>query len=195
MTKAFWLLTDPEEDAIPDKHYSAKGRLSKETLQQLLPIGKYEFYLCGPAGFMQDTYDMLLALGVSDEDIKTEAFGPASLKRKKTKADIIGLANSQPKKAKPSVAETALVEFKTSQVEQVWHKGDGNLLQFAESHGLTPQYGCRGGTCGSCKVKVLQGKISHIGNIAFQIQDNEALLCCAVPAESDGEDHRLVIEV
>lgn len=180
--KALWLLTKPESDAVQGQHYSTKGRLSKDLLQQVLPLGKYDFFLCGPASFMQNTYDLLLSLGVADEDIKTEAFGPSSLKRQKRQSVIVV---QEP-------ADSAVVSFQSSNVEQIWSKEDGNLLEFAESHGLTPEFGCRGGACGSCKVKVLQGKVIHKGDISAEVSENEALLCCALPAKS--EQDKLVIE-
>lgn len=187
--RAIWLLTQPEPDAVQGQHYSAKGRLNKDILQQLLPLGRYDFYLCGPAGFMQDTYDLLLSLGVADTDIKTEAFGPSALKRKKSYAD-----KSQSIAIKEiDVAESAVVTFDNSQVEQVWSKEDGNLLDFAESHGLTPEFGCRGGSCGSCKVNVLNGKVIHQGEPSAEVAEDEALLCCAVPAKSTND--KLVIAV
>ena len=89
----------------------------------------------------------------------------------------------------------AVVEFKDSQVEQAWSPTDGNLLDFAEAHGLTPEFGCRNGTCGSCKVKVLEGKVTHQGKANFEIEDDEALICCSVPANTGQETERLVLQV
>jgi len=52
-------------------------------------------------------------------------------------------------------------------------------LEFAEAHGLTPDYGCRSGQCGACKVKLLKGKVSYPQEISAPIDKDEVLLCCA----------------
>jgi ferredoxin len=158
-------------------------------LQQLLPIGKYNFYVCGPNTFMQDIYDLLTELGIADKQIRTEAFGPASLIRKQPQLGPLAT------KTEAESANIAAVEFKNSQIKQTWTEIDGNLLDFAESHGLAPEFGCRGGSCGSCKVKVLEGEVTHQGKTSFEIENDEALLCCAVPAQTEEKIMRLVLEV
>jgi ferredoxin len=60
---------------------------------------------------------------------------------------------------------------------------------------LTPEFGCRGGSCGSCKVKILQGKVTHNADISAPVEEDEALLCCAMPAKTSEKESRLVIEV
>jgi ferredoxin len=91
------------------------------------------------------------------------------------------------------VAEEAIITFTKSQVEQAWSKGDGNLLEFSEAHGLTPEYGCRSGQCGTCKVKLLKGKVSYQQEVSASFNEDEILLCCAVPAVD--QDDRLENEV
>ena len=176
--KVHWMLTQPEADAVIGRDYSGTGRSSAEVLQSVLPIGRYQFFLCGPSEFMQETYNLLMTLGVQDDDIKAEAFGPGSLKRQKA----TGPAETAPELA----AESAIIQFNRSHVEQSWQKDDGTLLEFAESHGLQPEFGCRGGSCGSCKVKVTKGEVVH-NNAEFPLESDEALLCCAMPKSVAGE--------
>jgi ferredoxin len=186
--KAFWLLTQPESDAKLGVDYSAQGRLDKDKLQAILPFGRYEFYLCGPADFMQQTYDLLIDLGVHDSDIYAEAFGPASMKR--VESNTINKEGQA-----DAIADQAVIEFSASGVEQGWAKEDGNLLDFAESHGLTPTFGCRSGSCGSCKVKITHGKVVHSSSATFPVDKDEALLCCAKPKKREGDiPVKLVLE-
>ena len=56
--------------------------LTVDLLKTLLAFEDHEFFLCGPAGFMQSLYDGLRDLGVRDERIQAEAFGPSSLQRR-----------------------------------------------------------------------------------------------------------------
>ncbi len=158
------------------KHYHAEGRATPELLQALLPLADYDFYLCGPPPFMQALYDTLIALGVADNRIMAEAFGPASLTR---------VAVAAQEKAPSDEAEEAVVTFAASQVEQGWKRGDGTLLESAEAHGLTPTFGCRSGSCGSCATRLLSGKVAYEAAPTFEPKDGEVLICCARPGVSD----------
>jgi len=178
--RAFWSLSDIDPSLKPGKDFHNKGRISAELLQAILPIDDYDFYLCGPAGFMQSTYDLLRKLGVSDARIQAEEFGPASLKRD---------ADHSSEAFKPGPAATeAVIEFTDSKVEQAWSKEDGNLLDFAEAHGFTPEFGCRSGQCGACKTTLVSGKVTYQTDHSSQVNDNEVLLCCAIPAAIEGQE-------
>jgi len=52
------------------------GLMNLETIREQLPVTTGDFYLCGPIGFMQFAYQQLLKLGVSQEHIHYETFGP-----------------------------------------------------------------------------------------------------------------------
>lgn len=169
----------PSNNETLGLHYHAEGRITPELLQYLLPIDDYDFYLCGPAPFMQGMYDSLIKLGIQDTRIFAEAFGPASLKRH-------SLAEPSTE-AEPmlNIATEAIVQFEHSKFEQAWTADQGSLLEFSEAHGLTPEFGCRGGSCGSCVTKLKQGKVAYTTKPAFPTSEDEVLICCAVPAQSD----------
>ena len=129
---------------------------------------------------MQATYNLLRDLGVNDQRIYAESFGPASLERQCDHA-------TQSFKQIP-VAKEAIVEFTKSKVTQAWSEGDGTLLEFAEAHDLLPEYGCRSGQCGSCKVKLTAGNVSYKQQPQTSLSGDEVLLCCAMPAQSSDND-------
>jgi len=158
--------------------YHAKGRVTEDFLRQLATETSAEYYLCGPASFMSSLYNLLRNLGVQDRDIHAEAFGPASLVR------IPDEGQAQPSS---TPAEEALVSFSKSGVELLWRKEDGNLLDFAEKHGLTPAYGCRNGACGSCAVSIKSGAVSYCDPPTAGPAEDQALLCCAKPEEGAGD--------
>ena len=95
------------------------------------------------------------------------------------------------------IADEAIVNFVESGVKQSWSDdNDGTLLEFAEDHGLTPAFGCRAGSCGACKVRLISGNILYEKEISAPVSHDEILLCCAVPAISDvGEIARLDIKL
>lgn len=172
----YWVLSEPEVSAIKGQDYHLQGRISGGFLQALLPIDDYEFFLCGPPGFMQSMYDLCIDLGVADERIQAEAFGPASLTRQTSEQ-----SETEPS---PIGVESAIVGFLDSGFEQAWSAEDGNLLEFAEAHGMSPEFGCRSGQCGSCKVPLTKGKVNYAQKPSCAYTDDEVVLCCAVPAKS-----------
>ena len=165
----------------------AEGRISVDLFRQTLPFDAYDFYMCGPPPFMQGLYDQLSDLGVADARIHAEAFGPASLKRRQpASADAL-----------PPIAEKPVpVAFAKSGKEARWDAAAGSLLDLAEARGLTPEYSCRGGSCGTCAVKVLAGKVTYETRPSAKVDADKALICCAVPADpSAGGGDRLILDV
>lgn len=59
-------------------HFHAEGMIDKTFLQQHVPIGDYDAYICGPTPFMAAMYQLLLALGVPKSQIAYEFFGKAT---------------------------------------------------------------------------------------------------------------------
>lgn len=62
--------------------FDSEGFIDRECLQALLPPDDYDCYLCGPPAFMQAVYDTLRSLGIPDERIAYEFFGPATVLNK-----------------------------------------------------------------------------------------------------------------
>ncbi|NBB13105.1 pyridoxamine 5'-phosphate oxidase family protein [Pseudomonas sp. SLFW] len=156
--------------------YEHEGRLSIDLLREKLPFDDYDFYLCGPQGFMQQMYDGLRALDINDGRIHAEAFGPSSLQR--SRDDTPPLAALE-----PVATESVTVTFNASNKKALWNPDAGSLLELAEENGLTPPFGCRNGSCGSCRTKVLGGAVTYERHPEFPLPAGEALMCCAVPAK------------
>ena len=114
-TQYFSVISQPEDNEKAGVDFHFEGRLSVEMLRTMLPGEPCDFYLCGPAAFMQGTYDLLLSLGVPDKHIHAESFGPASLKRQKDEVDEVVVARNRAQKA-----DSAVVTFSQSQIEQAW---------------------------------------------------------------------------
>ncbi len=160
---------------------SLTGPLNMDLLKRLLAFDDHEFYLCGPGGFMQVVYDGLRELGVRDQRIHAEAFGPAALTRRPDAA-------ATPAPAPLPPAREASVVFARTGEASVWKPEHGSLLEFAEGKGLTPPSSCRAGSCGSCATRLQSGRVSYARPPAWQVAEGEVLLCCAVPAAGEGEE-------
>jgi ferredoxin-NADP reductase/predicted pyridoxine 5'-phosphate oxidase superfamily flavin-nucleotide-binding protein len=167
--------------------YEVLGRIDMDLLRNVLGFDDYDFLMCGPPPFMQAIYDGLRGLSIADHRIHAEAFGPASLKRQVDKAN----ATELPLAATKPVA----VAFASSGKEARWTPDSGSLLDLAEARGLAPEFSCRGGTCGTCKTKILAGAVTYKQAPAFQTESDEALICCALPSGDGDGPERLVLDL
>lgn len=170
------------QDAIEGPDYDVAGRIDVALLTRALPFNDYDFYLCGPPAFTQALYDGLRDLNVADDRIHSETFGPSSLIR--TRVATLDF----PATAMHPATKPVTVTFSASQREARWDPGSGTLLELAEAGGLEPEFSCREGTCGTCKVKVLRGVVTHIRRPGVALAEDETLVCSAVPAEQEYED-------
>jgi ferredoxin-NADP reductase/predicted pyridoxine 5'-phosphate oxidase superfamily flavin-nucleotide-binding protein len=167
-----------EGEGAPDG--ALKGPLTLDLLKTVLPFDDHEFFLCGPPGFMQALYDGLRDLGVRDERIQAEAFGPSSLKRRPDGA------TAAPPPPAPA-AKQATVTFLRSGEAAEWKPEHGTLLELAEGKGLNPPFSCRAGHCGSCATRMTAGRVTYAEPTAWRPAEGEVLLCSAVPAAGGGE--------
>ncbi|EIJ71595.1 class I ribonucleotide reductase maintenance protein YfaE [Pasteurella bettyae] len=58
------------------------------------------------------------------------------------------------------------------------HSNETSLLATLERNGLSPEYQCRSGYCGSCRTKLKKGKVSYKERPLAFLNPNEILLCC-----------------
>jgi ferredoxin-NADP reductase len=164
------------DSAEVDRDYEVSGRISLALLKETLPFDDYDFYVCGPGEFTQQMYDALRTVNVADERIHSEAFGPSGLRREADK-------NAPQTPLTPPTSSSVPVLFMRSAKEARWTPGSGSLLELAEQRGLSPESSCRSGSCGACRTPILSGAVTYLTTPAMAVAANEALICCAVPAE------------
>ncbi|WP_305856462.1 hybrid-cluster NAD(P)-dependent oxidoreductase [Balneatrix alpica] len=154
------LLSQPEGD-----WQGLSGRLSREHLQNLPQLPQRDVYLCGPQGFMQHAEQLLLELGLSKTQIYKESFS-APL---------------------PSTEQQAPCEVRIEVEGWGDFVGDNQstLLEQAELAGFDLPWSCRAGVCGSCKQRLLSGKVAMPdapGGLSEVEQEHGYILtCCAIP--------------
>lgn len=181
-------LSQPESHALLGRDYEFAGRLGIGQVKATLALDDYEFYLCGPGSFTQDLYEGLRGVHVPDARIHAEAFGPSTLRRH-THADQPAL--QQP----PAASEPVPVYFSASAKEARWAPGGGTLLELAEARGLAPEFSCRGGSCGTCKTRLVSGQVHYPNPPAELPEAGSVLICCAVPAQVQEGVQALVLDI
>ncbi|WP_320213363.1 2Fe-2S iron-sulfur cluster-binding protein [Mesorhizobium australafricanum] len=184
MTAHFCYRFPTSNDRAAGRHHS-EGVVTRELLQQLLPLDDCDFYLCGPSPFMQAVHGMLRGLGVPRQRIAHEFFGPATVLE--TPAEP---APAEPAPVGPSPAPAVVmggamtVEFRKSGRAAVWDPTAASLLAFAEDQGLSPDFSCRAGICGTCKSRLVSGEVAYFEEPLDEPPHGEVLLCCSKPRGS-----------
>jgi len=156
---------DADEGPTPDSY----GLVDEALLHGLVPAPDADVYLCGPGPFMNAMDRILAALGVPDAHVRFEAFGAATIERRRkeapaTTSDVI-----------------PMVSFVKSAVTAPFDPRALNLLEFAEDLGLNPPFNCRSGSCGTCATKKHSGVIRYTEQPTAVVANDEVLLCCALP--------------
>lgn len=175
------LLSQPEADVHEGEDFDRRGRIDGALLRDLLEVEDYDqidFVVCGPGGFTQGLYDSLRELDIRDARIHAETFGPSTLKRQ---PDPDAVVIAQP----PAATTSVPVMFERSAKEARWQPDGGSLLELAESRGLRPEFSCRGGSCGTCKTRLVSGAVNYPQPPADMPEAGQVLICCAVPAQSE----------
>lgn len=150
-----------------------KGRFSAEIIGHLVPeINKRRAHVCGPPAMMDAVVGMLKEVGVPDDLIKTEAFGPAKKPAEKTPPAEI-----------PVPADAPAVNF-TKSGKSTQLPPDQTVLEAAESIGVEIDNSCLSGQCGLCKVKLCKGQVTMECDDALSDEDKAAGLILACQAKA-----------
>jgi ferredoxin-NADP reductase len=173
-----------------------QGHVTKELLTQSVPdIIKRRIHLCGPPGMMEAMKKLLATVGVPTEQVKTEAFGPARGAvpppgvTQVVPAEPVAAAGVPP--AAPAIGPaTATIRFAKAD-KVVALPPDKTVLEVAESNGVSIDYACRVGVCGTCKTKLLEGQVTMEVDDALTPEDKSNNIILACQAKSVGN---LVVE-
>ncbi len=172
-------LATPSQQDKTSKLHQLEGFVDPVFLRSVLPIGDYDCYLCGPKGFMQVMYQHLVSLGVREEQIRYEFFGPATLLTARSVTVPATSVAPAPSATLPADG-TPTVTFGKSGISFPWDPTKRTLLDFAESHGFTPAFSCRNGICSTC-LCIIDGNVNYVEDPLDMPEDGKALICCSIP--------------
>ncbi len=161
----------PNPTDVEGKDYQIGGFASSNLLKKILPNNQCQFYMCGPPPFMESIYNGLLEWGVPESRIFFEAFGPASIGKKK----------KDNKPATQSTEKGPAVKFAISNVEANWESDCDSILEMAEDNDVMIDSGCRAGSCGTCETGLLKGKVRYPENQIVDCPPGKCLVCIAKP--------------
>jgi ferredoxin-NADP reductase/Fe-S-cluster-containing hydrogenase component 2 len=151
----------------------AVGHIDAALLTTAVPdIARWRAHICGPPSMMQTTKAALIALGVTNEQIKTEAFGTST--------------RDPTAKGPASTRVAGKVVFETSDTTALVPL-DATILDAADEAGVFIDNACRSGTCGSCRVKLASGCVRMAVEDALTEEDRARGYILACQAQIDGD--------
>jgi ring-1,2-phenylacetyl-CoA epoxidase subunit PaaE len=120
-----------------------------------------EAYVCGPFQMNDEAEAALLAAGLAEERIHIERFG-VQLPEGQSVGAVVH-------EAQPGDAETARVVLIRDGLtrEFGFTKDQASLLDAASAAGLEVPFSCTSGVCGTCRAKLVEGKVRMERNFAL----------------------------
>jgi len=161
----------PKEREVEGIDFQHRGRIDIPLLRNTLKLGRYQFYICGPAGMMENLVAGLESVGVEGGDIHYESFGPST----PTRPRKTGTGDCEDRSGAP------IVTFSKSGKQIAWDRDAGSILALAEASGIEVECGCRAGCCGSCETRIERGEVDYSQIPEADIGAGHCLLCIASP--------------
>jgi ferredoxin-NADP reductase/ferredoxin len=150
-----------------------KGQIDAALLAAAVSdIAAHRAHICGPPAMMDAVKEALTGLGMSNEQIRTEAFG--TIKRDPT---VKGAA---------STTISGKVFFQVANTTAPVVAGS-TILEAAEEAEVFIDNACRSGTCGSCRVKLASGVVRMAVEDALSKEDKAGGYILACQAEITGD--------
>ncbi len=110
------------------------------------------WYICGPESLKRDLQGALFSAQVAEAQVHVEVFAsPGTLAGGRT----------GPVRGMPGGTSTRLLVADTREVLEV--RGHETLLTALERQGYRPEFSCRAGACGACRLRVLAGQVTSAG--------------------------------
>jgi ring-1,2-phenylacetyl-CoA epoxidase subunit PaaE len=154
------------------------GRLDAPKLRTLLPLlvdvaAVDHWWLCGPFGMVTDATQVLGELGVPPERIHRELFwvdeAPPEVLREERLPDG------------PSSEVTVVLDGRSTTVTV---PEGGTVLEGAQRSRPDLPFACKGGVCGTCRARVVEGEVTMRRNFALEPHEIAAgyvLTCQSTP--------------
>lgn len=177
----------------PDLTGSRNLRVGKfnasDICHEIEALEETDCYLCGPEAWVEQLSKELIQCGVLEENIHFELFHaagnasdtlPDSLANYVNR-DLLSITRRAKSRSGQIATQKASVHFRQSNCLAEFDAHYSNLLSLASSSKIAIQSGCRTGACGSCAVKLLQGKVRYTTKPQYALKPTEILPCVCVP--------------
>jgi 3-ketosteroid 9alpha-monooxygenase subunit B len=131
--------------------------------------GDADFYICGPAAFMDTVETTVLKIGVPPERLHLERF------------DVVNASGTSDAAEEATEQVTIQLGKRTTVVP---YREGNTVLQTARLAGLRAPSSCEIGSCGTCMAKLPEGSVRMVNNDALteeEVADGWVLTCQSLP--------------
>jgi ferredoxin-NADP reductase/MOSC domain-containing protein YiiM len=177
--RAYIAYSRPQPEDRLGQDFDLAGRLSVRLFDQLSVARDADFYLCGPAPFLDGFTRDLKAWGVAASRVHSETFGAE-------KAITPGIAPSTKRPVHPPTGTPGAgpqVSFTRSGLTVPWGSSFQSLLELAEACDVPVKWSCRTGVCHTCESALIGGTVAYQPDPLEPPADGNVLICCSRPRE------------
>ncbi|KGJ88545.1 2Fe-2S iron-sulfur cluster-binding protein [Colwellia psychrerythraea] len=175
-----------------------QGRLNEQMLSNIKQINHYEAFVCGPKLFRNNTQALLLKLGAEPSNFHEESFGKNEYSTGDSNDIKESISVLKTEAEHQEINQQSLIPQNSNKKVSIyfsrWKKRyQGNqqdsLLDQGEAAGLILPHSCRGGSCGSCKAKLISGQVEQhsTDGLSEREQRQGYILLCSCHALTDVE--------
>ena len=159
------------------------GRLDADKLRTVLPLlmdvnGVDHWWLCGPFGMVTDAQAVLQEMGVDKAAVHQELFFVDDLPPEPLLREDVGADG-------PASDVTVILDGRSTPMAIPY---DVTILDGAQRIRPDMPFACKGGVCGTCRAKVVDGKVEMRRNYALEDAEVEAgfvLTCQSLPVTDE----------
>ncbi|MBY8339355.1 MOSC domain-containing protein [Streptomyces spinosirectus] len=160
-----------------DRDGASAGRVTKDALTALKVPADATAYICGPAAFMTDMTDALVAAGLDPARIHTELFGALPA----INPGLTAQTRRPPHQPPGPPGSGPTVTFARSGISTPFPDSRGSLLELADACDVPARWSCRTGVCHTCVTPLLSGRVTYEPAPLEPPPDGDVLICCARP--------------
>jgi ferredoxin-NADP reductase/MOSC domain-containing protein YiiM len=169
----------PEATDRPGVDFDAVGRLSVTVLENPGVPREAEFYLCGPAAFLEDFTAGLVARGVARDHIHSETFGSG----KSVTPGVKEAPRPRPHAPAGLPGNGPKISFARTGLTLSWDPKYQSLLELAEACDVPVRWSCRTGVCHTCECGMISGSVGYDPEPLEPPAAGNLLICCSRPRE------------
>jgi ferredoxin-NADP reductase/MOSC domain-containing protein YiiM len=159
-----------------ERDFDASGHIDTALLERIGVSRNSDFYLCGPASFLQNMRDGLRNWGVLAENVHAEVFGALEgITPGMARVDHTPHLPEGPPGSGPSVS------FARSGITVAWDRKFGSLLELSEACDVPVRWSCRTGVCHTCMTGLISGSITYQPEPLERPSPGNVLVCCSQP--------------
>ena len=168
----FVMSREPQHTAVLNGRID--GAKVRELARQMDGIAAAdEYFVCGPGSMAEEVRAALKDIN-GNAPVRCERFASAASPGRQAARAVPTAAAAQ------ELLATVSVTMDGRRRTFPMAPGDASVLDAAERAGLELPFSCRSGICATCRVRVVEGKVDMMHNIALAPWELEAgfILCC-----------------